>query len=152
QHEGEAAAGLRANRLDGGAGGVTRHGPGVAQAQIEVAMSVHVGEVGALAAGHEEGEAAGPAHHPVHGHAFEQRAAGPLVQREGPRVRLAEPPLLAGQERREPPAVPAHASAGARPTAASRAAPMTSRPSSMTASSAVSGASTRMTLPNVPAE
>src|SRR5438067_6004102 len=60
-----------------------------------------------------------------------QRVACALVQRNGPRVRPVEPPLLVRQERREPRAVQAHVSAPARPTAALRAAPMTSRPSSM---------------------
>ncbi len=45
EHEGEAAAGLGPDRVDRRGGCVSGHRAGVAQAEVEVAMPVHVGEV-----------------------------------------------------------------------------------------------------------
>jgi hypothetical protein len=56
------------------------HCPSIAEAEIEVAMAVHVQELGAVSFGHKWRERAGPFCHPVHGHAAKQRFAGALEQ------------------------------------------------------------------------
>jgi hypothetical protein len=77
---------------------MTGHGTGIAEAEIEVAPAVHVGEPGALAFRHEQGKATGPLHHPVHRHAIEQAGAGALIQGPGFRVLLGKARLFSGVE------------------------------------------------------
>jgi hypothetical protein len=84
---------------------MTGHGTGIAEAEVEIAPAVHVGEPGAPAFRHEQGKATGPLHHPVHRHAIEQAGASALVQGPGFRVLLLEAALLCRVEGRQPGAV-----------------------------------------------
>src|SRR5206468_9383975 len=59
---------------------VAGHGAGVAEAEIDVAMSVHVEKLGAVSLAHERRKSAGPFGHPVHGDSAQQRFAGALEQ------------------------------------------------------------------------
>jgi len=76
----------------------------------------------------------------VHRHPGEQVLPGPLVQRAGSGMGIREAAFFDGVERREPSPVD-------HPRAAMIASSMTPSPSSSTASSTVSGTSTRITLP-----
>ena len=62
------------------------HSSGVAEAEINVAMSVDVDDFGAVRFGDEGRECAGPFGHPVHGHAAEKRFAGAGEESFGPGV------------------------------------------------------------------
>jgi hypothetical protein len=59
---------------------VAGHGSGVAEAEVGVAVAVDVEEVRSLRLANEWREGAGPFHHPVHGHAGQQRLARALEQ------------------------------------------------------------------------
>ena len=80
QHQRDAALHLLFDGFDGGEGRMPGHGAGVAQAEVDVAVAVHVVEVRALGFADEGRKSAGPLDHPVHGHAAEQRFAGTLEQ------------------------------------------------------------------------
>ena len=80
QHEGDAPADLLLDGGNRGGGRVPGHGAGIAEAEIGVAVAVHVHEVCALGIAHEGREGARPLDHPVHGHAAQQRFAGPFEQ------------------------------------------------------------------------
>ena len=71
------------DRFHGGEGRMAGHGAGVAQAEIDVAVAVHIVEVRALGLADEGRESAGPLDHPVHGHAAQQRFAGAFEQSLG---------------------------------------------------------------------
>ncbi len=158
KHEGEALRRLTLDRLDSGGRRVPGHRTGIAEAEIEVAVPVHVGEVGAPPFLYEHRKATGPLGHPVHRHPFQQVRPGALRQRPRLRVRLLESPLLVGEELGESCSVnhrfplESCSPTGSHCLAECSAASMTASPSSSTASSTVSGTSTRMTLPSVPAE
>ena len=77
EHEREAEPSLRAYGFDGGGRGMSGHRPGVAEAEVQIAVPVDVGEVPAVAGRGEQRKPAGPPLHPLHGHAAEQGAAGP---------------------------------------------------------------------------
>ena len=81
-----------------GSRGVAGHRAGVAEAEVDVLVAVDVGEARALGLGREDREAAGPAHHPVHRHAAEQRVLRLLAERVGARVLGAEALELAGHQ------------------------------------------------------
>ena len=98
QHQRDAARGLRRDRAQRRLGRVAGHRAGVAEAEVDVLVAVDVGEARALGLGREHGEAAGPAHHPVHRHAAEQRVLRLLGERVGARVLGAEALELAGHQ------------------------------------------------------
>ena len=56
------------------------HGAGVAEAQVDVAVTVHVIEMRALRFANEGWKRSGPLDHPVHGNAGEQRFLATLKQ------------------------------------------------------------------------
>src|SRR5437667_3986992 len=59
---------------------MSSHSAGIAQAEVNVAKSVHIVELSPLGLTHERWEGASPFDHPVHGHAAEQRFAGTFKQ------------------------------------------------------------------------
>ncbi|MOA01267.1 hypothetical protein D3C78_1206610 [compost metagenome] len=65
---------------------MAEHAAGVAEAEVEVLVTVDVEEAGALGALDEQRCRRRPVAHPVHRHAAEQRLAGALGQRHGLRV------------------------------------------------------------------
>ncbi len=83
QHQRDPASQLLLHRGNCGRRRVAGHGAGVAEAEIDVAMPVHVEQLGAVSLAHERRESAGPFCHPIHGHSAKQRFAGALEQ--GPR-------------------------------------------------------------------
>jgi hypothetical protein len=99
QHERDASASAIDDGIDRRLRRVARHGARVAEAQVEIAVTVGALEVGAFAPCDEERERARPAHHPTHGHAREQRALAAFEERFRPRMRLDEPALLLDQKR-----------------------------------------------------
>ena len=80
QHQRDTTSNLLLHGGDGGRGRVARHGPSVAEAEIDVAMAVHVQKLGTMSFADEGRESAGPFCHPVHGHTAEQRLASTLEQ------------------------------------------------------------------------
>ena len=147
QHEGESASCLFLDRSNDGRRGMPHHRPGITEAEIEIPVSVHVGQVRALGAFGKDRETAGPSAHPVHRHAAEQRPASPRVELEGSRMTRGKAALFLGEERLQSLPIQDHARAGVRVATASSAAPNTSSPSSTIASSVVSGASTLIVFP-----
>ena len=105
QHGGDTACGLRHDGGDGGLRGVTGHGTGVAEAEVDVLVPVHAGEPGAAGLGHVGREGARPARHPVHGDAVEHVRLRPLEELAGPGVARDEALVFARLECREPFAV-----------------------------------------------
>ena len=98
QHQRDPARRLRGDRAQRRLGRVAGHRAGVAEAEVDVLVAVDVAEARALRLVREHREAAGPARHPVHGHAAEQRAPRLLRQGERARVLGAEALELAGHQ------------------------------------------------------
>ena len=98
---------------DRGRGRVAGHRPGVTEAEVGVDVAVDVDQLGALGALEEHGEVARPAGHPVHRHARQQRALGPLVGALGPLVGRGEALALAREQLADP--VPVDQSPGQSP-------------------------------------
>src|SRR3954470_11475205 len=69
---------------------MTRHRPGVAEAEIDVLDPVDVAEPSTPRLLGVDGETARPPEHPLHGDAGEQRRSSPLGESARPRVRLRE--------------------------------------------------------------
>ena len=86
KHERDPAGGLLRDRASDRLRRVPGHGSRVAEAEVDVLDPVDVPEVrpGCLAG--EERKAAGPPHHPVHGHSREQRGVRALGELSGPRM------------------------------------------------------------------
>src|ERR1700683_862604 len=61
-------------------GGVSGHGAGVAEAEIDVIVAVNILEMRAVSFGDEDGKFAGPLFHPVHGDAAEEGFLGAGVE------------------------------------------------------------------------
>src|SRR5206468_7835181 len=96
------------------------HRTGVAEGEVDVAMSVYVNDGRASGLGEVDGEPAGRLVHPGHRHASEEAAGGPPVGVAAPRVPLRERGALALQQRAQPPAVD-HDATGPRTRAAASA-------------------------------
>jgi len=80
------------------------HRPGVAEAEVDVVVTVDIGEVGAGRGLHVERERAGPADHPVHGHAGQERSPRPCVEGVSTRMTVDEvgqPPFALGGQDKE---------------------------------------------------
>ena len=75
---------------DPGGRSVTSHRTGIAEAEIDVVVPVHVGEVGTRGDIDIEREGTCPLDHPVHGHAVEQRRASAVIERRRPGMALDE--------------------------------------------------------------
>ena len=73
QHQRYSTIELRLRGRNGGRRGMPGHGSGVAQADINVAMSVDIDDFGAVSFTDERRECPGPFGHPVHGHAAKER-------------------------------------------------------------------------------
>ncbi len=84
---------------------VARHRARVAEAEVDVLVPVHVDHARADRLGDEDGEAPGPARHPAHGNAAEERAPSLLEELERARVLGTKPLLLAPEQLVEPGAV-----------------------------------------------
>ena len=102
QHVGDPAAELALDGGDRGGGAVAGHRPGVAEAEVDVLVAVDVAEPGAGGLVDEQRERAGPADHPVHRDAVEERSLRPLEQLARSGVGLFEPPGLVAHEAFEP--------------------------------------------------
>jgi hypothetical protein len=72
EHQRDPVPRLLRDRTHRRLGRVPRHRAGVAQAEVDVLVTVDVVEARAAGVGCENGEAAGPPDHPVHRHAAEQ--------------------------------------------------------------------------------
>ena len=90
QHERDAFLDLLRDGMDSGFGRVARHRASVAQAQVQIGVAIHVGEVRALRRLHKNRERSRPADHPQHGHAAVQGFLRPLVKLVGFGVGLVE--------------------------------------------------------------
>ena len=101
EHVRDAAAELALDGGDRRSGAVAGHRPGVAEAEIDVLVAVDAGEPGAGGFLDEQGERAGPADHPVHRDAVEERCLGALVQLLGARMFGDEARGLVGHVARE---------------------------------------------------
>ena len=88
--------------------GVARHRAGVAQAEIDEPVTVHVGDGGAASLGHEQREPARPHRHPAHRNPAQQRLRGLGVQLARPRMLLREAGPLAFQQPPQPGAIDLH--------------------------------------------
>ena len=76
QHQRDSTIELRLRGGNGGCGGMSGHGSGIAEAEIDVAMSVDIDDFGSVSFADERRKCSGPFGHPVHGHAAEERFAG----------------------------------------------------------------------------
>ena len=99
QHRRHPALQLRVDRGDRRARGVAAHRPGVAEAEVDVGVAVDVGDLGALRLADVDGEATGPARHPVHRHPREQILGGAFVHLARAGVGGLEALLLPAQQR-----------------------------------------------------
>ena len=86
QHQRDPACRLVGDRSNGRPGRMSRHRAGVPEAEVDVLEPVGVSEAGILRVDREDGEAAGPPHHPVHRDAAEQRSPRLLGQRARTRM------------------------------------------------------------------
>jgi len=84
EHGRDPARRLAMDRLEGVRRGMTGHGAGVSQTQIEVLEAIDVGEICASRGRHKHGESPCPFLHPVHRDALEQRFPSAIV--ESPRT------------------------------------------------------------------
>ncbi len=98
EHGGQAVAGLLGDGAGHGIGRVTEHAAGVAQAEVDVLMTVHVEEACALGALDEQRHRCRPVGHPVHRHAAVQRMACTFGQGCGFRVAGQEQLALGSDE------------------------------------------------------
>ena len=105
EHQGDAADCLGGDRLGRCGGRMPGHRAGIAQAEVDVGVAVHVGEVGARRLGHEHRVRAGPLRHPRHRHAGKERLLPLLKELPGARVLLDEALLLGSQEPAQPLAI-----------------------------------------------
>ena len=109
EHRGDPGRSLLGDGADDRRGSVPRHRSGVAEAEVDVLVPVDVDDTRALRLGQEERVRAGPAHHPRHRDAAEQRSAGALRERARARPDGGERIRLACRQRRKPTAVDADA-------------------------------------------
>ncbi|MNT86094.1 hypothetical protein D3C72_2263420 [compost metagenome] len=77
---------------------MTEHAAGVAEAEVDVLVAVHVMEARALGPVDEQRAGGRPVGHPVHRHAAEQRMASALAEGHGSRVLFDEALPLTGGE------------------------------------------------------
>ncbi len=105
QHRRDALRRALADRADDRLGAVARHRAGVAEAEVHVLVPVDVGEARPVRLVDVDRELTRPAHHPVHGHAVQQRAARALEDLERAGVSLAERRQLAAHQLAQPGAV-----------------------------------------------
>jgi hypothetical protein len=105
EHVGDAATELALDRRDRRARAVAGHRAGVAQAEVDVLVSVDAGEPGTGGLIDEQGKRAGPFDHPVHRHAVEEGRLGALVECVRTRMFGREPSGLVGHVAGETPAV-----------------------------------------------
>ena len=80
EHQGDAFADAAGDGFSDDWRRVAGHRAGVAEAEVDVAATVDIGEMGALRGFYEEWEWAGPFLHPVHGHPTEQRGQRALIK------------------------------------------------------------------------
>ncbi len=99
QHERDPAVDALAHRPHGRLRRVAAHRARVAEAEVDVLEPVDVPEAGAARLGRVDGEPAGPAGHPVHRHAAEERPARAPRQLPGAGMLVLEPLQLARVER-----------------------------------------------------
>ena len=109
QHRGDPGGRPLGDRADDRLGRVPGHRTGVAEAEVDVLVAVDVDDARALRLGQEERVRAGPAHHPRHRDAAQQRSPGPLRERPRTRACRGEGLRLPCRQRRKPTAVDADA-------------------------------------------
>ena len=107
QHQRYSTIELRLRGRNGGRRGMPGHGSGVAQAEIDVAMSVDIKDFGAVSLAYERGECAGPLGHPIHGNAAEEGFVGAVEERFGFGARTNLKILKIDPKRRRAPLAPA---------------------------------------------
>ncbi|MNY24103.1 hypothetical protein D3C86_1577990 [compost metagenome] len=98
QHAGQAVARLFGDGLGDRLRRVAEHAAGVAEAEVEVLVTVHVMEARALGPADEQRAGGRPVGHPVHRHAAEQRVACALAEGHGLRILFGEALPLTGGE------------------------------------------------------
>src|SRR5271154_3749024 len=98
KHEGNSLLGLAEDRFDGGGGRMASHGAGVTEAEVDVVVTVDVGDGGAVGFGDENRKFAGPFFHPVHGDAAEEGFLGAFAERGGFGMSRDEIIFFAGEE------------------------------------------------------
>ena len=98
QHGGQAIVRLLGEGASDRVGRVAEHGAGVAQAEVDVLMTVHVEETRTLGAFDEQRHWRRPIGHPVHRYAAVQRVTGAFGQRHGLRIAGQEQFALGSDE------------------------------------------------------
>ena len=109
QHRGDPGGSPLGDRADDGPGRMSGHRTGVAEAEVDVLVAVDIDDARALRLGQEERVRAGPAHHPRHRYAAQQRSARAVGERPRARADGGEGLRLACRQRRKPTAVDADA-------------------------------------------
>ena len=77
---------------------MTEHGAGVAEAEVDIRIPVHVGERGAGSTGHMQGFGRAPVLHPVQRHAAQPVVTGLFRQRQTARMQFAKTLTLGAEE------------------------------------------------------
>jgi hypothetical protein len=95
QHQGDTALRLLLHGFDRSGWRMSGHRPGISQAKVDILMPVYVDKVRSLRLPHKRRKRSRPLHHPVHGHARQQRLPRPLKQRLRLRTLLDKLLLLA---------------------------------------------------------
>ena len=96
EHQRDSVIGLARDRRGGWRGRVAGHGAGVAQAEVNVIVTVHILEMRAVGFGNEDGKFAGPFFHPVHGYAAQEGFLGACVESSRERTFINELFFFAG--------------------------------------------------------
>ena len=76
KHQGDAMSHLLFGRFHCGGRRMAGHRAGIAEAEVGVAVTIDIEEVGSLRLADKGRESSRPLHHPVHGHARQERLAG----------------------------------------------------------------------------
>ena len=105
EHQGDSVLRLARDGCGGWRGRMSGHGAGVAEAEVNVVVAVHILKMRAAGFSDEHGKFAGPFFHPVHGDAAEERFLSAGVESGGERAFGYEFFFFAGHERVEARAV-----------------------------------------------
>ena len=98
EHERDATLRLLRDHGDRGCRGVPGHRAGIAQTEVDVLVPVDVDDPRSRCHGRKDGEPPGPAGHPVHRHATEQRRRRPSRELAGRGMALGEALFLGRDE------------------------------------------------------
>jgi hypothetical protein len=98
QHRREAAPGRTLQRPQDRLGAVSKHRPGVTEAQVEDPVAIDVGQLRARCLLYDQRDRHGPVEHPVQRHLVHESLGGSLTRSAAAGAPLQILPLLTGQQ------------------------------------------------------